>query len=352
VQADVTTDRRLHGTGGQARSLYAELMRNLSTRSRPEGGAMQNLVERWVGDVHYSIQNHGGTENDVKHHLARELRSLQELVSGFDFATVITRYYEAYLSQSEELQDAALRWLRGEYKTKTEAREALGVRTVIDDTAFYDYLKLLAAFVRIAGYAGLLVNVDELVVLSHRLANTASRNRNYEAILRIFNDCVQGNARGLMFVFAATDECMEDQRRGIYSYEALRRRLQPPVVAQERRDLAAPVISLANLTPEDCYVLLCNIRHVHAAGDPDKYLVDDQQIEEYLRYCNGRMGAAFFQTPGDTVRGFVTRLNLLGQDNTLKWSSLLNSPGPEGVSDRGEVQRPGSQVDDLTEFRL
>ena len=221
AQADITTDRRFQGGGGQARALYGELMRNLSTRSRPDGNALQNVIERWIGDVDHQVRDGGGAEEDVTREFAKLLRPLQDLVSGFDFVNIVTRYYEGYLQHNDELQSNAMRWLRGEYSTKTEARQDLGVRSIIDDADFYDYLKLFAAFVRIAGYSGLLVNVDELVVLSHRLANTTSRNRNYEALLRIINDCLQGRVEGLAFIFAGTDECLEDPRRGLYSYEAL-----------------------------------------------------------------------------------------------------------------------------------
>ena len=353
AQADITTDRRLHGTGGRARSLYSELMRNLSTRSRPEGGAMQNVVERWVGNLDYLIRDQGGTVEDVKQHLTKALRPLQDLVSGFDFATVLTRYYEGYLDQNDDLQGDALRWLRAEFTTKTEARQALGVRTIIDDAAFYDYLKLFAAFVRIADYSGLLVNLDELVVLSHRLTNTSARNKNYEAILRILNDCLQGYTQGLAFLFAGTDECLEDQRRGIYSYEALRTRLQPGhFTNQEHRDLSSPVIKLDNLSPEDCYVLLCNIRHVHAGGEETKYLIPDEGIVQYLRDCNDRMGAAYFQTPRDTVKDFVQLLNVIHQNLSLDWKTLVGSNAQEGCQESGRPSPRPARADDLTEFRL
>ena len=353
IQADITTDRRLQGSGGQARSLFGELMRNLSTRSRPEGGAIQNLIERWIGDVDHSIRTQGGTEEDVKTHLVEALHPLQDLVSGFDFATVMTKYYEGYLRQNDDLRDSALRWLRAEYSTKTEAREDLGVRTIIDDTAFYNYLKLLAAFVRIVGYAGLLVCIDELVVLSHRLANTAARNRNYETILRIINDCLQGRTQGLAFLFAGTDECLEDPRRGLYSYEALATRLAPNRFAVDgRQDYSSPVIKLQNLSPEDCYVLLTNIRHVHASGNPQKYVIPDEGVVAYLRDCNERMGAAYFQTPRDTVKDFVNLLNMITQDSSQDWKTLLrvNSRSNDGAC--SNKSSPQSVSDDLTEFTL
>lgn len=348
ARADITTDRRLHGSSGKARSLYSELMRNLSTRSKPEGGALQNVVERWVGEVDHKIRSGGGSEDDVKQHFVAALRPLQDLVSGFDFVTVITRYYEGFLNDSPELQTNALRWLRAEYTTKTEARKDLGVRTIIDDSAFYDYLKLFAKFVRIAGYSGLVVNIDELVVLSHRLSSTQARNNNYEAVLRIINDCLQGRTEGLAFLFAGTDDCLEDQRRGLYSYEALATRLAPNRFAtQGRKDFSSPVIRLQNLSPEDCFVLLTNIRLIHAGGDESAFLIPDQGIVEYLKDCSVRMGAAYFQTPRDTVKDFVSLLNVLQQNPNQDWSDLIKKN-----SDAQASQQHDDGSSDLTEFRL
>ena len=354
AQADITTDRRFHGSGGQARSLYSELMRNLSTRSRPDGNALQNVVERWIGDVDHRIRSEDGSEDDVKREFARVLKPLQDFVSGFDFVNVLTKYYEGYVSHDEELQGNALRWLRAEYRTKTEARQDLGVRSIIDDAGFYDYLKLFAGFVRIAGYTGLLVNVDELVVLSHRLSNTQARNRNYEAILRIINDCLQGRAEGLAFVFAGTDECMEDQRRGLYSYEALATRLAPNRYADaNQQDYSSPVIKLENLRAEDCYVLLANIRKVHCGGKAENQLIPDDGIVAYLQDCNARMGAAYFQTPRDTVKDFVGLLNMLEQDSSRTWQDHLKTlSGPSNNADAADESQQDSSADGLTEFRL
>lgn len=357
AQADITTDRRFHGTGGQARSLYSELMRNLSTRSRPDGNAMQNVVERWIGDVDHEIRGSGGgTEEDVKREFNKLLRPLQDLVSGFDFVNVLSKYYEAYLGHNEALQSSALRWLRAEYLTKTEARHDLGVRSIIEDAGFYDYLKLFAAFVRIAGYSGLLVNVDELVVLSHRLSNTLARNSNYEAILRIINDCLQGRVEGLAFLFAGTDECLEDPGRGFYSYEALATRLAPNRYADKgQQDYASPVIKLQNLSPEDCFVLLANIRNVHCGGEASEQLIPDDGILAYLQVCSSRMGAAYFQTPRDTVKDFVNLLNMLQQDRSRSWQDHLQrgSPPLENKQARQDHKPTSdSQSDDLTKFRL
>jgi hypothetical protein len=330
-------------------------MRNLSTRSRPEGNALQNVVERWVGEVDHEVRSQGGgSEEDVKREFEERLRPLQDLVSGFDFVNVVAKYYEGYLAENEELQSNALRWLRAEYTTKTEARQDLGVRNIIDDAGFYDYLKLFAGFVRIAGYSGLLINIDELVVLSHRLANTAARTRNYEAVLRIINDCLQGRAEGLAFMFAGTDDCLEDPRRGLYSYEALATRLAPSRYATAgMQDYSSPVIKLQNLSPEDCYVLLTNIRHVHCGEEGAEKLIPDEGIVAYLQYCNERMGAAYFQTPRDTVKDFINLLNMLAQDESRSWRDLLQrKPSSSGDVAENAEPRTAFPDDDLSEFRL
>ena len=359
ARADITTERRLHASGGQARSLYGELMKNLATRGRPEGGALPSLIERWVGDVSHTITSAGGGDADVGKKLHELCKPLQELVSGYDFATVIGKYYEGYLRHDEALQSAALRWLRGEYATKTEARQDLGVRGIIDDDSFYDYLKLFARFVRIAGYSGLLVCLDELVVLSHRLNNKVARNNNYEAVLRILNDCLQGAVEGLGFLFAATDDCVFDKRRGLFSYEALASRLAENRFAGDGMvDLSGPVIKLANLTPEDCYVLLHNVRRVHAGGDDSRALLPDEGIEAYLHSCQERMGAAYFQTPRETVKDFVGLLNVLQQNPQAKWQRLVGEikttalPAADPAEAAVAATEGAESEDDLATFRL
>ncbi len=354
AQADITTQRRLHASGGEARSLYGELMKNLCTRGRADGGALPSLVERWVSTVAQEVTAAGGGEQDVTQRLHEACKPLQDLVSGFDFAAVISRYYEGYLQQNEPLQTSALRWLRAEYSTKTEARGDLGVRSIIDDASIYDYLKLFAAFVRIAGYAGLLVCLDELVVLSHRLNNKTARNNNYEAILRIVNDCLQGAVSGLGFLFAATDECVKDKRRGLFSYEALATRLaENRFASDELVDLTGPVLNLRPLSPEDCYVLLHNIRHVHAGGDAEKYIVPDQAIEAYLKSCDQRMGSAYFQTPRETIKDWVGLLNVVQANPSADWQALIGEISTsQAESVDPSVAAAKDEGDDLASFKL
>jgi len=345
LHADITTDRRLHATGGQARALYTELMQSLSVRARPEGGALPSVVERWVSDVHQHLRDSGAQDADMPKAINERLRSLQDLVSGYDFATVVARYFEGYQHDNDMLMQSALRWLRAEYTTKTEARQDLGVRSIIDDADVYDYLKLFAAFVRMAGYAGLVVDLDEMGVLSHRLNNSQARNANYEMILRILNDCLQGSVSGIGFMFAGTSAFLDDKRRGLASHEALASRLADNTFAVGgMRDLSGPVIRLENLSPEDLYVLLHNIRRVFAAGDPAKYLVPDEALTAFLTHCSRTLGAGFYQTPRDSVKAFVGFLSVLEQNPGADWRQMIDAVQVERTCDPDAEPSPAEET--------
>ena len=356
ARADITTDRRLHGSGGQARSLYAELMRSLSSKARPDGNALPGVIERWISDVTASapaeVQDRAKAEASIQN----ALRPMQELVGGFDFATVVTKYFQGFQSGDANLQQSAVRWLRAEYDTKTEARHDLGVRSIINDEDIYDYLKLFAKFARIAGYSGLVVSIDEVVVLSHRLASSRARTSNYETILRMFNDCLQGSVEGLILLFGATTDALEDRRRGLFSYEALATRLAPNEFARDAvSDLSGPVIRLNNLTPEDLYVLLMRIRDVFASGEQSNWLIPDDGLQGYLSYCARTLGDAYFKTPRDSVTRFVGFLSLLEQDRTRDWRALLGQADTIGVPTNASAEIAPvvpEEQDDLAHFKL
>ena len=358
VQADISPDRRLHASGGQARSLYSEFMHNMSAGAKRDGGALPGLVERWVSDVEFEAKEIGV---DSQKEIYRRLKPLQENVSGYDFAAVINKYVEGFQQGNDALMDASLRWLRAEYATKTEARQDLGVRSIIGDQAVYDYLKLMATFVRLSGYAGLLVNVDEMGVLAQRLNSKSARDANYEMILRMYNDCLQGSVKGLGVVFAGTDTFMDDRRRGLMSYEAFTTRLANNTFANDGlRDYSGPVIRLQNLTAEDLYVLLHNIRHVYAAGDVSRYLVPDEALKAFILHCAQTLGAEFYQTPRDAVKGFVGFLSVLEQNPGTDWQKLLGginlqpSMNPENlpVTEDDTQMTPNGEKDDLATFRI
>lgn len=343
ANADLNPDRRLHGTGGQARSLYAELMRNVSTRTKPDGGALPGIVEKFIATAKSDATARQAPTEEV---LREKLNHLTELVNGYDFAEVIAAYCRGHEESNEQLKSNAVRWLRGEFATKTDARQALGVRSIVDDAEVYDQLKLLARFVRLAGYAGLFVSLDELVNL-YKLANTQARNSNYEQILRVLNDSLQGSAVGLGVVLGGTPEFLLDTRRGLYSYPALQSRLaQNAFASGDLVDFTGPVVRLASLTPEDFYVLLQKIRHVYAGGDEAKYLLPDQGIASYMEHCASRIGDAYFRTPRTTITSFVNLLAVLEQNPGTTWQELLG--GIEVAADVGGAT--DLQVEDDDEF--
>jgi hypothetical protein len=341
--------------------LYSELVRNLAIKNKPDGGALRNLCEGWISTLQYEVTQAGGTQEDVKKRIFEDLKSLQDHVGGFEFTEVLAKYYEGYISGNDALQGAALRWLRAEYTTKTEARQDLGVRRIIDDENFYDSLKLLAAFSIKAGHAGVLVNLDEMVVLSHRMPSARSRQSNYESLLTILNDCLQGSVRGLGFMMAGTDECLEDKRRGLYSYEALRSRLAENRLAGDGVvDFSGPVVRLQNLAPEELLVLLQNVRNVHAYGDPTKYIVPDDALVAVLKKASETLGAQYYKTPRDIVRSFVGLLNVLEQNPNRKWQEFLNQdlvkPPERPLSVEEEIAREAPPVagakEELASFKL
>lgn len=355
MHADLTPDRRLHATGGQARTWYAELARNMATRTLPEGGALPSVVERFVGSARQGAKEQGLPTGEV---IQKRLQQLSEMVGGYDFASVIGAYWRGHDAGDEALKQSAVRWLRGEYTTKTDARKDLGIRTFIDDANVYDHLKLLGRFVNLAGYGGLLVVADEMVNI-YKLSSTQARKSNYEQILRIVNDCLQGTVEHLGFIMAGTPEFLMDTRRGLYSYEALQSRLaENQFSGQEYRDLSGPVIRLANLTPEELYVLLRKLQHVQAFGNPNDYVLPDEALESFMEYCRQRIGARYFQTPRNTIKAFVQLLAILEQNPEASWKELLGEveieeePNPDLEPLPGEDSSEGDSGENLASFRL
>lgn len=352
VHADLSPDRRLYSTGGQGRNLYAELMRNLSTRTKPDGGALTSIVERFVTEARKQADSHGKNVSSV---IAERLERLTELVDGYDFAQVIEAYWKGYESDNDALKSDAVRWLRGEFTTKTDARNALGVRTFVDDANVYDHFKLMSLFVRQAGYVGLFVMLDEMVNL-YKLASQRARVSNYEQILRMLNDCLQGTAQYLGFLLCGTPDFLLDARKGLYSYEALQSRLAENTFAKAAgvQDFAGPTIHLANLTPEELLVLLRNLRRVFASGDNVGYLVPDAALTSFLAHCQNRIGDAYFRTPRNTIKAFVDLLSVLEQNPQLSWEDLIVKVDidVEQNSDMPEVEIVDEDDGGLASFTL
>lgn len=346
ADADLSPERRLQGGQGQGLATYRELVRNLSTKTRPEGGALGLVLDRWVGT---------GAEGEAREQRVREqLTELEEMVHGFDFARILRIYREATLEGDDERRSAAARWLRGEYRTKTEARGELGVTAMIDDDTWYDYVKLLAQFLVGAGYKGLLVLIDELVNL-YKIPNAITRQYNYEKILTMYNDTLQGKARHLGIIMGGTPTSIEDRRRGVFSYEALRSRLtQGRFAREDMPDMLAPIIHLHPLTHEELLVLIEKLAQIHAGYFGYETPLTIEDLVSFLTIEFGRVGTDSHLTPREVIRDFIELLDIIYQNPDADVSELLGSVGAsaDAGATAGTVPASARSPREFAEFTL
>ena len=345
LSADITTEKVLCSSSGKSKKLFSELIANMSTKTKPDGGALRTIIEKWASKILQDCEN--GEHIDEKSNYSK-LLPLEKYVACYDFSKVLTTYINAYQEDDEIKMSQALKWLRAEYATKTDAKTDLGVRTIIDDNNFYEYLKLFAGFVRLAGYAGLIVNIDELAVLAR--LQSATRNKNFERILNIINDSMQGAAEYLGFLFGGTPEFLEDKYRGMYSYKALETRLADNPFAKEGlRDLTGPVIRLENLSQEELYILFLNIRNVFAEYDETKYLVTEKDIQVFMQWLMNRLGAKSFLSPRESNKAFIGLLTQLENYPDTNISTYLS--GIQIQEDK-EPKAPDNDDDELVSLTL
>ena len=348
ADADLSPERRLQGTHGQGLATYRELIGNLSTKTKPEGGALTLVLDRWINTVQSETMQESGLSPDdpalaaaVDKKIYAVTSAVSELVHGFEFARLLSLYYRAYSEGNDETKMKVIRWFRAEYATKREAKEELGVNIIITDDDWYDYLKLFALFFRLAGYAGMMIMIDELVNI-YKIPNSITRQYNYEKMLTMYNDTLQGKARYLGIIMGATPQAVDDKRRGVYSYEALRSRLAEGKFSKEgARDLLAPVIRLEPLTAEEMLVLCEKLADMHAGlyGYQRKVGVDD--LSAFIKLEYGRIGADQNITPREVIRDFIELMDLMYQHPNTDMAALLQSDDftytkSEAVSDEAE----------------
>lgn len=334
ADADLSPERRLQGTRGQGLATYKELIRNLSTKTRPEGGALTLILDRWISGLMNEAMNENGlsfSDPGLKPLTEKKIRdvisSLNEMVHGFDFARLLTLYYEAYLNGDDELKARVVKWFRGEYTTKTEAKEQLGVNIIITDDDWYEYIKLFSVFLKKAGYGGLIILIDELVNI-YKIPNSITRQYNYEKILTMYNDTLQGKAQYLGIIMSGTPQCIEDTRRGVYSYEALRSRLTAGRFGRgEMRDMLAPVIRLVPLTYEEMLVLTEKLADIHAQLFEYEQKIREEDLITFIKIEFSRVGADTSITPREVIRDFIELLDILYQNPDADIEKLLSSDG-------------------------
>ena len=372
ADADLSPERRLQGTGGQGLATYRELIRNLSTKTRPEGGALNLVLDRWVSNVQSQVTLEDGLSPEdpafadaMERRIMGTMASVQELVHGYDFARLLTMYWRAHLEGDDETKANVTKWFRGEYRNKTEARRELGVNIVIGDDDWYDYLKILATFLVGAGYKGLVILLDEMVNL-YKIPNAVSRQYNYEKVLTMYNDTLQGKAHHLGIIMSGTPQAVEDRRRGLYSYEALRSRLTQGRFSQDGLvDMLAPVIRLEPLTHEELLVLVEKLADIHAGLFGYQRTITQDELVRFLETEYGRVGADTHLTPREVIRDFVEMLDILSQNPGVtveqllgsgQFSSPVKTPAEEnaasGSPDSLAVGQAPSGKDEFAEFDI
>ena len=359
MNADLSPTKRLHGTDGQARLLLSELIASLSTRTKQDGNALQNILEKFITMARTEAEQHQRNVISVIH---EQLSELNEYPGGYAFAQVIKKYWEAYEEGNNILKDCALRWLKAEYTTKTDSLRDVGVREFIDDSSLFNTLKLYSILIQKAGYKGLLICMDEMVNL-YKISNSVSRKANYEEILNILNNTLQGTLTNIGFIMSGTPEFLTDGNRGLYSYEALKSRLAENSFSKKLGlvDYNSTVLRLSNLTKEELYLLLKNLRNVFAGGDESKYLVPDEALLAYLNHCANKIGDSYFRTPRNTIKGFLDLLSMLEQYPDLQWSDMIekveivkdveSTEVGEIIAQQSEVQNIGEN-DVFASFKL
>ncbi len=332
ADADLSPERRLQGTKGQGLATYKELIKNISTKTRPEGGALTLILDRWISSVQSETASETGLSSSdpafsaaVEKKIYSVINSLSELVHGFDFARLLTIYYKSYTEGQDEKKAQVIKWFRGEYTTKTEAKNELGVNIIITDDDWYEYIKLFASFLKQAGYSGLIILIDELVNI-YKIPHSITRQYNYEKILTMYNDTLQGKAKYLGLIMCGTPQCIEDTRRGVYSYEALRSRLaEGRFSAEDARDMLAPVIKLLPLTNEEMLILVEKLADIHAQLFGYEKTLTQEDLITFIKIEFGRIGADVSITPREVIRDFIELLDILYQHPGKDVASLLNS---------------------------
>lgn len=342
VDADLSPERRFTGTKGQGLGTYKELIQNLSTKSKPDGGALPLILEKWISGIQASVKINTDAEGEefdklVEKRIYAVAGSLEGMVNGFEFAKAIVTYWKAYKQDDSEMKSNVLRWFRGEYQSKKDAKADLDINFIVSDETWYDFLKVFAAFLVGAGYKGLLVMIDELVNI-YKIPYSITRANNYEKILTIYNDVLQGKARHIGFLMAGTPQCIEDRYKGVFSYEALRSRLAEGHFSTDKyKDLSAPIIRLQMLTQEEMYILIEKLRDIHAQLYNYKPMLGHEDLIYFLTVEYNRVGADTHITPREIIRDFIELVNILHQNPQLSVSEVLGSNSFEmakgGLSD-------------------
>lgn len=357
VDADLSPERRLQGGKGQGLATYKELVKNMSTKTKPDGGALSLILDRWINSVQNETAEETGLDPDdpmfeksVETKIRDVIGTLNDMVHGFDFSRLLILYFRSYCEDDAELKSKVIKWFRGEYTTKTEAKQDLGVNIIITDDDWYEYIKIFAMFLKKAGYSGMMIFIDELVNI-YKIPNAVTRQYNYEKILTMYNDTLQGKANYLGIIMGGTPQCIEDTRRGVYSYEALRSRLAEGRFGREGlKDMLAPVIKLVPLTNEEMLVLTEKLTEIHAGLFEYDVRLSQKDLVDFIKIEFSRVGADTNITPREVIRDFIELLDILYQNPSMKIQEILKSDSFSFA--KNEINEKEDVEEEFAEFEI
>lgn len=330
---DLTPTRRFYASDGKAQSLYNEIVDNIIIQTSQDGNAIKTIIEEWINSIITSVserdkipasqllvkENKGIIEKEILNITS----SFKSVGLSYELGQAISKYYEGLMEDNQVLKLKALRWIRGDISTKTESKNELGIKRIINDDNWYEAIKNLAELFSDIGYSGFVINFDEAVNL-YKLPMSQTRERNYEKILNIFNECKSNTARGLFVNFGATRKTIFDERRGMSSYGALKGRLgNESSLDSKLINTNKTVLPLKPLTTEEIYTLLENLKNIyniHYRLDIDMTM---ENIKLYMEEQLNRPGALEFLTPRAVIKDFLEILDMIRQNPDVETETII-----------------------------
>lgn len=321
---DLNPSRRFYATDRKAVALYTEIIDNIKTKTARNGNVLNTIIEEWLNRIFQIVADSyaidisdiiaGSKQKEVKNEILNTIGNFSAVGLSFEFGQALIKYYEAFIEDNRLLGTNALRWMRGDITTKTEAKKALGINQIINDDNWFDALKNMSELFLAIGYSGFVVNFDEAVNL-YKIPQSVTRERNYERILNIYNECKSNIAKGLFINFGATRKTIFDENRGLSSYGALKGRLgNEESMDNKLVNTNRTVLGLKPLTNEEIYTLLENLVNVYNVNYKESISISEDEIVAYMQGQLNRPGADEFLTPRAVIKDFIEILDLKRQN--------------------------------------
>lgn len=330
---DLNPSRRFYATDRKAVNLYSTVLENIRTKNLRSGNVIESIIEQWISTIFKNLSDEKGYDlkelmagfyrDEVIGIILETLSRFEAVGLSYELGQAISKYYEGFITGDRILKLKAIRWIRGDITTKTEAKKELGINEIINDDNYFEAIKNLAELFREIGYQGFVINFDEAVNL-YKLPHSTTRQRNYEKILNIYNECKSNLAKGLFINLAATRKTVFDESRGLASYGALKGRLGTEAsMDSDFINTNKTVLGLKVLSDEEIYTLLENLVSIYNIHYKTKIDFTSDQIVTYMEGQLNRPGADEFLTPRAVIKDFIEILDIKRQNPDAEISDLL-----------------------------